>query len=110
MTGTLLWAQLSGCIRNGFCPFDDDGSTDFETMRNATGTVTIIFAILAVVSLVGSIYGCLGTCRLPQGPTVILTTAQPGTVVTATQSYPMYNQQPPPYGQHQVLVDTKVQH
>ncbi|CAB4043359.1 Hypothetical predicted protein [Paramuricea clavata] len=106
--------------------------SDLKTVREATGAVTIFFALFAIVTLVGSIYGCIGTCCARREPaTVIVTTGQqpntimitaqahsasnqqppPNTVVMTTQAYPAYSQQPPPYGQPagqgQMVVDSK---
>ena len=36
------------------------------TVRHANAVVTIIFAFFASVTLVGSIYGCIGTCCAPK--------------------------------------------
>ncbi|CAB3986908.1 Hypothetical predicted protein [Paramuricea clavata] len=106
--------------------------SDLKIVREATGAVTIFFALFTIVSFVGSIYGCIGTCCARREPTFIVTTGQQpntilitatqgrsacnqqppaNTVVMTTQAYPAYSQQPPPYdqpaGQGQMVVDSK---
>jgi hypothetical protein len=41
---------------------DAASCSDLKTVREATGAVTIFFALFTIVSFVGSIYGCIGTC------------------------------------------------
>ena len=116
-SGAAFWGSLTDCIDN--TSYDSHLSTHYcctayrntcsslVTARNGTAVVTIIFAFSTLITLVGSIYGCIETCYAPQRHAVIVTTAQPGTMVMTAQSNPAYNQQPPPYGQGQVVVDTK---
>ncbi|XP_028402423.1 uncharacterized protein LOC114525360 [Dendronephthya gigantea] len=40
--------------------------SDLTTVRNATGAVTIMFALSSIICFVGSIYGCIGTCCSPR--------------------------------------------
>lgn len=35
---------------------------DLASVRTATAVITIAFGLLAIISLFGSIYGCIGTC------------------------------------------------
>ena len=39
--------------------------SDLKTVRGATAAVTIIFCLAAIISFIGSIYGCIGTCCAP---------------------------------------------
>ncbi|CAB4027751.1 Hypothetical predicted protein, partial [Paramuricea clavata] len=129
--GAAFWAILaSTCADASYstifnrdyctCLYGNDPQTyaascsDLKTVREATGAVTIIFALYAIVTFVGSIYGCIGTCCAPREPTVIITTAQqPNTIVmTTAQAHSVYNQQPPPpygqpAGQGQMVIDSK---
>ena len=47
---------------NSVALLDAVSCSDLKTVREATGAVTIFFALFAIVTLVGSIYGCIGTC------------------------------------------------
>ncbi|CAB4016164.1 Hypothetical predicted protein [Paramuricea clavata] len=138
--GAWFWAMLDSNCADSYgynsSIFDPSAScSDLKTVREATGAVTIFFALFAIVTLVGSIYGCVGTCCARREPaTIIVTTGQqpntimitaqarsssnrqplPNTVVMTTQTYPAYSQvsqQPPPYdppaGQGQMVVDSK---
>ncbi|XP_028402704.1 uncharacterized protein LOC114525522 [Dendronephthya gigantea] len=106
--------------------------SDLTTVRNATGAVTIMFALSSIICFVGSIYGCIGTCCSPREPVMVVTAGglqPPGTVVMTTgtqmttyptaQAYPgvvqaqqypgIQNQQaPPPYSQPPGVIETKL--
>ena len=45
---------------------DEATCDDMKTVRSATAAVTIFFTLIGIVSLTGSIYGCIGTCCGPQ--------------------------------------------
>jgi hypothetical protein len=47
---------------NSIALLDAVSCSDLKTVREATGAVTIFFALFAIVTLVGSIYGCIGAC------------------------------------------------
>ena len=47
---------------NSVALLDPANCSDLKTVREATGAVTIIFALFVIVTFVGSIYGCAGTC------------------------------------------------
>ena len=47
---------------NSVVLLDAASCSDLKTVREATGAVTIFFALFTIVSFVGSIYGCIGTC------------------------------------------------
>ena len=119
-SGAAFWVSLTHCIQfdttspdakfsaDHCCPkFYQNTCSNLVTARNGTAVVTIIFVFFAVITLVESIYGCIGTCYAPQTPTVIVSTVQPGSMVMTTQSYPAYNQQLPSCGEDQVFVDIK---
>ena len=54
---------LQAMLKFNFVALLDPAScSDLKTVREATGAVTIIFALYAIVTFVGSIYGCIGTC------------------------------------------------
>ncbi|XP_028402694.1 uncharacterized protein LOC114525514 [Dendronephthya gigantea] len=63
--------------------------SDLNTVREASGAVTIIFALLAITCFVGCIYGSIGTCctQRQQTRTVFTTTTQQpaGTILMTTQ-------------------------
>ncbi|CAB4045799.1 Hypothetical predicted protein, partial [Paramuricea clavata] len=86
--GAAFWAILSSTCtdtsysygtyfrfnRDGYCSCYYSSSvetypascSDLKTVREATGAVTIVFALFAIVTFVGSIYGCIGTCCAPR--------------------------------------------
>ena len=73
IVNTLPWYQLTNVFSSTrlnfleFFVFSVKASCeDLDTIRSATAAVTIIYAIIAIVSLVGSIYGCIGTCCAPR--------------------------------------------
>jgi hypothetical protein len=67
-TGAAFWAVLQASNCGHSRSYDiygrsyDINCSDLKTVREATGAVTIIFALYAIVTFVGSIYGCIGTC------------------------------------------------
>ncbi|XP_028402686.1 uncharacterized protein LOC114525508 [Dendronephthya gigantea] len=113
--GAAFWTILSStCVNfsfrhsplNGdhcYCSYNNEiidypaSCSDLETVRQASAAVTIIFSVFTIISFIGSIYGCIGTCCAPreQAGVVITTTQQPMAVGMNTQAYP--GQKPPPY-------------
>ena len=39
---------------------------DLDAIRSSMAAVTIVYVLIAIFSLTGSIYGCVGTCCAPQ--------------------------------------------
>ena len=39
---------------------------DLDAIRSSMAAVTIVYVLIAIFSLAGSIYGCVGTCCAPQ--------------------------------------------
>ena len=70
--GSRLRSNLSFNDEQCYCYYDTKiviypaSCSDLETVRSANGAVTVIFIIIAIVTFVGSIYGCVGTCCAPR--------------------------------------------
>uniref|UniRef100_A0A6P8HLT2 Protein FAM189B-like isoform X2 n=1 Tax=Actinia tenebrosa TaxID=6105 RepID=A0A6P8HLT2_ACTTE len=103
----------SSCIC-GSERYDRSFCGNWNDLMNALLTITIFNVVGAVVSLAGSIFGCMGTCcattqRQPgtvmvQQPVFVTTTTQPGYVAQQpgyVQQQPGYVQQQPGYVQQQ---------
>ena len=104
--GAVFWTELTSCVYKRYCLYDHkDIISDLKTVHNSNGAVTIVFAFFAVVTFIGSIYGCLGTCCAQRSDEMV-TTAQPNTMAMTTQSYPADSRQPLLHDDSQAVVDT----
>ncbi|XP_028402695.1 uncharacterized protein LOC114525515 [Dendronephthya gigantea] len=80
--------------------------SDLAVVRKATAGVTIAFVIITIISLVGSINGCLGTCCAPEQPATVVVTAgnvQPGGPILMVATAPCEFIQQPVHGEYKKL-------